>query len=108
MRRKLAPRLGDARSRPCGAALRDHARSLRSGCLEILDEQLQLLNLVCTLFTALPKLHEPQFANKQSERFDLSGVRENLRVFDDDLLTMGKQFRVLRSEEHTSELQSLR
>src|SRR5664280_2924998 len=50
---------------------------------------------MCALFTALPKLHVAKLANQESERFDLSGVRENLRVFDDDLLAMGKQFRVL-------------
>src|ERR1019366_7995218 len=52
MRGKLAPRLGDARSGLCGAVLGHHARAVRSGCLQILNQQLQLLDLVRALFTA--------------------------------------------------------
>ena len=73
-----APRLGDARNGFCGAALHQLARALRSGCLEILDQQLQLLNLVRALFAAFAILHEAQFADQQfrSRRC----TRESLRL----------------------------
>jgi hypothetical protein len=60
MRAKLAPRLGNAWSALFGGLLVQLAGALRSGCLEILDQQLQLLDLERALFAALPKLHAAQ------------------------------------------------
>jgi hypothetical protein len=94
MRGELAPRLGDARSGREAGLFGQHGRGLCSGCLELCNPQLQLLDLSRALFTALPKLQLAQLENLQLERFDLNRVGQNLCVFDDDLRVLFLQQRL--------------
>src|SRR5664280_804438 len=98
MRWKFAPRLGYARSMLDSGLLIQHTRAIRNSCLEFLDPQLQLRDLVRVPFAAFPELHLAQFEDVQFERFNLSRIRENLRVFNGELPALREQLFALNEQ----------